>query len=77
MLPTKAAAVTPTRKPMGRAWWKESTVYQVYPASFKDSTGDGLGDIPGITSQLDHIKSLGADLLWVSPILASPQVDMG
>jgi hypothetical protein len=42
-----------------RAWWKESSVYQIYPASFKDSNGDGLGDIPGIISKLDYIKSLG------------------
>lgn len=64
-------------KPIHRAWWKEATVYQVYPASFCDSNGDGLGDIPGITSKLDHIKNLGADVVWSSPILDSPQVDMG
>ncbi|KAI1001921.1 Alpha-glucosidase [Podosphaera aphanis] len=60
-----------------RAWWKESSVYQIYPASFKDSNGDGLGDIPGIISKLDHIKSLGVDIVWISPIYASPQVDYG
>lgn len=60
-----------------RAWWKESSVYQIYPASFKDSNSDGIGDIPGITSKLDYIKSLGVDMVWLSPILQSPQVDMG
>lgn len=60
-----------------RAWWKESTVYQIYPASFKDSNGDGWGDIPGIISKLDYIKSLGVDIVWLSPILKSPQEDMG
>ncbi|OBT83986.1 hypothetical protein VE02_08024 [Pseudogymnoascus sp. 03VT05] len=60
-----------------RAWWKEASVYQIYPASFKDSNGDGIGDIPGITSELDYLKNLGVDLVWLSPILQSPQVDMG
>lgn len=60
-----------------RAWWKEVSVYQIYPASFKDSNGDGIGDIPGITSELDYLKNLGVDLVWLSPILQSPQVDMG
>ncbi|KFZ01240.1 hypothetical protein V500_00837 [Pseudogymnoascus sp. VKM F-4518 (FW-2643)] len=60
-----------------RAWWKESSVYQIYPASFKDSNNDGIGDIPGIISKLDYIKSLGVDIVWLSPILQSPQVDMG
>lgn len=60
-----------------RTWWKESSVYQIYPASFKDSNGDGIGDIPGIISQLDYIKALGVDIVWLSPILQSPQVDMG
>ncbi|CAG7969569.1 unnamed protein product [Penicillium salamii] len=61
----------------GRAWWKESSVYQIYPASFKDSNGDGIGDIPGIISKLDYLKALGVDIVWLSPILQSPQVDMG
>lgn len=49
-----------------RAWWKEASVYQIYPASFKDSNGDGLGDLPGIYSKLDYIKNLGVDVIWVS-----------
>lgn len=60
-----------------KAWWKESSVYQIYPASFKDSNGDGVGDIPGITSKLDYIHKLGVDIVWLSPVFKSPQVDMG
>jgi alpha-glucosidase/glucan 1,6-alpha-glucosidase len=58
-------------------WWKNSIVYQIYPASFKDSNGDGIGDIPGIISQLDYIASLGVDVIWVCPMYDSPQHDMG
>jgi len=58
-------------------WWKEAVVYQVYPASFKDSNGDGWGDVKGIISKLDYIKELGANVIWVSPIYRSPQADMG
>ncbi|KAM0814160.1 putative Glycosyl hydrolase family 13 catalytic domain-containing protein [Seiridium cardinale] len=58
-------------------WWKEGVVYQVYPASFMDSNGDGLGDIRGIISKLDYIKSLGATTVWVCPHYDSPQVDLG
>ncbi len=60
-----------------RAWWKESSVYQIYPASFKDSNGDGLGDIQGMISKLDYIKALGIDIVWTCPIYQSPQVDVG
>lgn len=60
-----------------RPWWKDGVVYQIYPASFKDSNGDGVGDIPGITQSLDYIKSLGIDIVWVSPMYDSPQIDMG
>jgi oligo-1,6-glucosidase len=59
------------------AWWKEGVVYQVYPASFKDSNDDGIGDIPGIISKLDYIRDLGIDIIWISPHYKSPQVDMG
>jgi alpha-glucosidase len=64
------------RKPQ-EAWWKDAVVYQIYPASFLDSNGDGLGDLPGIVSKLDYIKSVGADTIWLSPIFKSPQKDMG
>ncbi|KAK9485368.1 glycoside hydrolase superfamily [Lipomyces starkeyi] len=60
-----------------KAWWKEAVVYQIYPASFLDSNGDGLGDVPGIISKVPYIKSLGVDTIWLSPIFASPQKDMG
>ncbi|KAG4293600.1 trehalose-6-phosphate hydrolase [Fusarium proliferatum] len=60
-----------------RAPWREASVYQIYPSSFKDSNGDGIGDIQGIISELDYIKSLGVDMVWLSPVLASPQIDMG
>jgi alpha amylase-like protein len=50
-----------------KKWWKEAVVYQIYPRSFKDSNGDGIGDLPGITSQLDYIKGLGVDVIWLSP----------
>lgn len=61
-----------------RAWWKECVVYQIYPSSFKSSSSaSGHGDLRGIISQLDYIKALGVDIVWLSPILASPQVDMG
>ncbi|KAF4548571.1 Alpha-glucosidase-like protein 1 [Elsinoe fawcettii] len=60
-----------------RPWWKNATVYQIYPASFKDSNGDGVGDLNGILSELDYIKSIGVDAIWICPMYDSPQVDMG
>ncbi|CAD6503218.1 BgTH12-02886 [Blumeria graminis f. sp. triticale] len=60
-----------------QVWWKEGVIYQVYPASFKDSNGDGLGDIPGIKSKIDYLKDLGVDTIWICPMYASPQHDMG
>ncbi|CEL10316.1 Putative Alpha-glucosidase (Fragment) [Aspergillus calidoustus] len=60
-----------------RQWWKEAVVYQIYPASFCDSNGDGIGDLPGITSKLDYLVDLGVNVIWVSPMYESPQVDMG
>jgi len=48
-----------------RPWWKDATVYQIYPASFKDSNGDGLGDLGGIISKIDYIASLGIDIIWM------------
>ncbi|KAL1961423.1 hypothetical protein VTO42DRAFT_151 [Malbranchea cinnamomea] len=58
-------------------WWKESIVYQVYPASFADSNGDGWGDIPGLISKIPYLKSLGVDVVWLSPMYDSPMHDMG
>ncbi|KZT55102.1 glycoside hydrolase family 13 protein [Calocera cornea HHB12733] len=59
------------------AWWKSTIVYQIYPASFKDSNGDGHGDLRGITSKLDYLKDLGVDMIWLCPIYKSPMADMG
>ncbi|KAK6198505.1 alpha-glucosidase maltase [Scheffersomyces amazonensis] len=58
-------------------WWKDATIYQIWPASYKDSNGDGIGDIPGIISTLDYLKDLGIDIIWLSPMYNSPQDDMG
>ncbi len=60
-----------------RKWWKEVVVYQLYPRSFKDSNGDGIGDLKGIIEKLDYIKSLGIDVIWMNPVYESPNDDMG
>ena len=60
-----------------REWWRGGVIYQVYPRSFQDTNGDGVGDLPGIMRRLDHIASLGVDAVWLSPITQSPQADMG
>src|SRR3954453_2122742 len=60
-----------------QAWWREATVYQVYPRSFQDANGDGEGDLAGIVRRLGHIASLGADAVWLSPIYPSPMADGG
>ena len=62
---------------MDKAWWKESVIYQIYPRSFCDSNGDGIGDLPGITSKLDYIKELGVNVIWLSPVYRSPNDDNG
>ena len=59
------------------AWWKSAVVYQIYPRSFADSDGDGIGDLPGIAAHLDHLAALGVDVVWLSPIYPSPQDDNG
>lgn len=61
----------------GKKWWKEAVVYQIYPRSFKDSNGDGVGDLKGLTSKLDYVKSLGVDIIWLNPVYASPNADNG
>ena len=62
---------------MEKRWWKESVVYQIYPRSFCDSNGDGIGDLNGITSKFDYLKELGIDVIWLSPVYKSPNDDNG
>jgi len=62
---------------MEKKWWKEAIVYQIYPRSFKDSNGDGIGDLAGIIQKLDYIKNLGANAIWLCPVYKSPNDDNG
>ncbi len=62
---------------MHKNWWKEEVIYQIYPRSFKDSNGDGIGDLQGIISKLDYLKELGVDIIWISPFYKSPNDDNG
>lgn len=72
-----AQPMTVQRDTSERKWWKEAIVYQIYPRSFKDSNGDGIGDLKGIISKLDYIKSLGVNVVWLNPIYSSPNDDNG
>src|SRR5690625_5934990 len=58
-------------------WWRHAVIYQIYPRSFADANGDGIGDLPGITSRLEHLQKLGVDAIWLSPFFKSPQKDAG
>ncbi|MEF8826919.1 MAG: alpha-amylase family glycosyl hydrolase, partial [Halapricum sp.] len=60
-----------------RTWWKEAIVYQIYPRSFNDSDGDGIGDIPGIIEKVDYLEDLGIDVVWLCPVYDSPNADNG
>ena len=60
-----------------RPWWRNKIAYQIYPTSFLDGNGDGIGDLPGVLSKLDYLKDLGVDILWLSPVYPSPMVDQG
>ena len=74
MTPTHA----PVHKPHAQSdWWKGAVIYQVYPRSFQDTTGDGYGDLAGVTKRLPYIASLGVDAIWLSPFFTSPMADMG
>jgi oligo-1,6-glucosidase len=73
----KSEALKPLDEEVERKWWKEAVFYQIYPRSFKDSDGDGVGDIGGIISKLDYLKDLGVDALWLCPIYDSPNADNG
>jgi alpha-glucosidase len=69
-----AASRTPRH---GSPWWQEAVVYQIYPRSFLDTTGDGIGDLPGIAARFDYLRWLGVDAVWTSPFFRSPMVDFG
>ncbi len=71
-----ALAHTPLA-PATTEWWRTAVIYQIYPRSFADANGDGIGDLPGITSRLEHLKDLGVDAIWLSPFYTSPQRDAG
>ena len=60
-----------------RGWWKSAVFYQIYPKSFQDTNGDGIGDLPGVIQHLDYLEKLGIDGIWLSPVCASPQEDNG
>ena len=68
---------TPSAKAPNDGWWRAGVIYQIYPRSFADSNGDGIGDLPGITAHLDHVAALGVDAVWLSPFQKSPMKDFG
>jgi alpha-glucosidase len=68
---------TVTQTAEHQPWWKGAAIYQIYPRSFQDSNGDGIGDLPGITRRLDYVASLGVDAIWISPFFTSPMSDFG
>ena len=74
---TPASASSTAAEDVERQWWKEATAYEIYPRSFYDSTGNGVGDLPGIHEKLDYLDDLGVDLLWLTPVYDSPLADFG
>ena len=76
--PSTGTAATPSSsRETGHEWWRTAVIYQVYPRSFADANGDGIGDLPGITAHLPHLQELGVDAVWLSPFMTSPQRDAG
>jgi alpha-glucosidase len=72
-----ASATHQTVQDTNEMWWKHAVIYEIYPRSFQDSNGDGIGDLNGITQRLDYLKDLGVDAIWITPMYPSPQVDFG
>ena len=72
---TQQAGTPPTTAE--EPWWRSAVIYQIYPRSFNDADGDGMGDLPGIVEKLDYLADLGVDALWLSPFYVSPQNDAG
>ena len=66
----------PADKP-DRTWWRDGVLYQIYPRSYMDTNGDGIGDLAGITARLEHLEHLGVDAIWLDPIMVSPNTDWG
>src|SRR5260370_10782408 len=75
--PSQIAPVQQASQPSANPWWKHAVIYEIYPRSFQDSNGDGIGAINGITSRLNYLKDLGRDAIWITPMYPSPQVDFG
>jgi alpha-glucosidase len=74
---TPARPITPSAAAPTDPWWRGATIYQIYPRSFLDTNGDGIGDLPGIVAKLDYVASLGVDAIWISPFFKSPMADFG
>lgn len=70
-------AMTQSTSAPDKDWWRGAVIYQIYPRSYQDSNGDGIGDLKGITARLPHIAALGADAIWISPFFTSPMKDFG
>src|SRR4249920_3285091 len=77
LLCSAIAAGAPPPHPAADAWWNSAVIYEIYPRSFQDSNGDGVGDLNGITQRLGYLEALGVDAIWIAPFFTSPQVDFG